>query len=270
MKIISLNVNRFGGDGESFEAVKKHHTFYHDYRDYREALSDWDSRPKTQSIQGIIEIVKNQIPDILVLQEYDFKSTDSRGSNGFEDKMTKLGYHVTPREFDGERPSVTVMFVKNDLISREGNNPHQAKGSPTDRAHVIEIDDIVIYGTHVPFSSENNPQKAENYWDELLDFYDRNKGRKVILIGDFNTYDEDKSIRKYYHNLLAANASDVWLKLGNPNWTPTEKKHKGRLDYAFASPAMIEHISSMQIYPQNEEFDDWTLSDHAALILSID
>lgn len=135
------------------------------------------------------------------------------------------------------------------------------------RDYAIKVGEYIIYGTHVPLNSETRPTIREDYWDEIIEFYEKYKDYKLILLGDFNTYDESSEAYKRYQQLLNCGAYDLWLRQGKPNSTPTELKYRGRLDYIFISPSVEESVTSMDIDAKVMEKDK--ISDHAALILEL-
>ena len=76
MKIVSLNINSFGGDGESFFEMRKKLA----RKDYGgnltksccdDALSRWDCAINCGSIcESILEVVNKMDADIILFQEY--------------------------------------------------------------------------------------------------------------------------------------------------------------------------------------------------------
>ena len=91
--------------------------------------------------------------------------------------MRKKGYilkSVPPTK----RASMTVFFVKNGLGDKEISTDHLRNG----RAYAIQVNDLVIYGTHVPPSGY-----VESFWKEINNFVQKFKNNKLLLIGDFNT-----------------------------------------------------------------------------------
>ena len=80
MKIVSLNINSFGGDGESFEEMKKNLA----RKDYggnltkeckKDALSRWDCAISGRSIyKSILKKIDEVDADIILFQEYYINS----------------------------------------------------------------------------------------------------------------------------------------------------------------------------------------------------
>lgn len=128
-----------------------------------------------------------------------------------------------------------------------------SKTGLTARDYAIKIEDYIIYGTHVPLNSANRPNVREDYWEEIIDFYNSYKEDKLILLGDFNTYIESEAYRRY-QELLECGAYDLWLRQGKSNSTPTELKHRGRLDYIFISPSAEEGVVS---FSQSISSESW-------------
>lgn len=170
------------------------------------------------------------------------------------------GYH-TKGILPSYRLSETLLFVKSDNCSTVPVS-HRKTGV-TARDCAVKVENYIIYGTHVPNDSKARPRIREDFWDEIIEFYEKHKLEKIIMIGDFNTFDKSSVAYEKYLKLIDKGAHDLWLRLGNPDETPTEKKHRGRLDYIFISPSVEEDVLSM--YIDCDIMDKEEISDHAAL-----
>lgn len=249
MKIISLNINDFGG-------IQNHLMNYRKVNGNGKKVidwSEWKKIDKSDVLNGLIEFVNKQEPTILILQE--FEQNNSEESFKFVQKMNEMGYTLVGR-IPKFKVSMTVMFIKTDFPYELIESPHKRYA----RSCSIKTGEFIIYGTHVP------PKYDATYWEELIGFYTRWKEKKVILIGDFNTFKEDTNNKKKYNELINEGGVDVWMELGNPNETPTEKKYGGRLDYVIVSSQSFDNVQSMNI---DSEIMRDGISDHAALILEI-
>ena len=211
----------------------------------------------------MLNYVKKLSPDIIIMQEYTINSKDAKL---FKREMEVNGYvleseETTPRS----RPSMTIFFVRKSTIPAHTYvyTGHKLNA----RAYSIKVDDIIIYGTHVPLNSKTRPTIREDYWDEIIAFYKKHKDNKLILLGDFNTYDESSEAYKRYLKLLDCGAYDLWLRQGKSKSTQTELKYRNRLDYIFISPSVEDNVVLMDI-DLNTMYQD-KISDHAALILEL-
>ena len=258
MIIISLNINDFGGTTEHLACYKK-------INYYGNKVTDWDSwkqLPKTDIVDKMKKLVSEKNPTVLILQEFELNN--SKEPMDFIKWMQDNGYTVK-----GGMPkykvSMTVFFVKCEKIS-DIEVMHK-NTDITARDYAIKIGDYIVYGTHVPLNSERRPAVCEDYWDEIIDFYNKYKSQKLILLGDFNTYAQSTNAYKKYQKLLDDGAYDLWLRQGKPNSTATELRFRGRLDYIFISPCAEEYVISMDIKQNVMDVDK--ISDHAALILEL-
>jgi len=235
MKIISLNVNDFGGYDKHLEKYKI------DYG-YR-AISMWDSIDKGRNVQGILDFIDENNPDIIVLQEFDINSNEAME---FTAKMKSKDYELQS-EAPSKRPSMTVMFIKKDVCYKEIKTCHLERSL---RAYAIEVRDYIIYGTHVP------PKYDKVFWDEIEKLWFVYKEKNFVMIGDINTINFRNKERL---NKLLLNAIDVWNAKGN------EEKISVAGDYAIISTNIeIEKIG----IDVDKSLCNYT--DHPAVILSLD
>lgn len=240
MKVLSLNVNNFGG-----LKCKKDCTS----RQWKEL-----DETKTFVATEIFTYIQTEKPIIAVLHEFEL-NTDI--ADVFIKCMKKIDYNIVPyEETTLKNPSMTIMFVREELLYEKLNNPHKFKTNKTLRASVIKTADCIIYGVHIPTGDCV-------FWEELRDFYLKNKDKKLVVIGDLNVYNISAKYKEEYLKLLDMNAKDVWLERGYSNATKTYKKG-GRLDYAIMSPKLYECLNSIRIDPY---LMDNNQTDHASIII---
>lgn len=233
MKIISLNVNDFGGCMEHLEEYKKRYGY--------QAIRKWDFLDKKENVQGIFEFIEKTTPEIIVLQEFDINSTEAKL---FTAKLEKLGYKLKS-EFPSTRPSMTVMFVKN-ISYKEIRTCHIERNL---RAYAIEVEDYIIYGTHVP------PKYDNVFWDEIEDLWSVYEKHKLVMIGDMNTINFHNNKRL---NQLLLKAIDVWNAKGNV------EKISVAGDYALIS----KNIDIEKVEIEKDE-SLYSYTDHPAVILKL-
>lgn len=174
MKILNININDFGGP-------ENHRENFKNKFGNGKYIQEWDKLDKKETINSFISKIDEYKPDIIIIQEYDINSTECQDI--FVPLMRKKGYilksvlepvPVQPTK----RPSMTVFFVKNGLKYKPISTGHDRNG----RAYAIQVNDLVIYGTHVPPSRD-----VVSFWKEINNFVQRFKNNKLLLIGDFNT-----------------------------------------------------------------------------------
>lgn len=233
MKIISININDFGG-------IDNHREEYKKIYGNRTYLKEWDKLNKLENINGILECIIQHTPDIVILQEYDINSTEAQV---FYQEMCAQGYLLKSEMSTMKRPSMTVMYIKESIDFNEIYVEHERNL----RAYAIKTEDIIIYGTHIP------PKYDKQFWNELHNFIRKNDSEKYILLGDFNTinYKNSKEL-----DILLKNAVDVWKEKGN------NKLLSVAGDYV---------IVSKKINVKNIELDifDESKTDHPVILVTI-
>lgn len=262
MLIMSLNINDFGG-------VDKHLVDHKIDGRYGNKIIDWEAWKridKTDSITKLKEIIKKKQPSVFISQEFEYGN--SKESMQFIDWMKENSYKIVG-ETANHRASMTLFFVKDTFTKIPIKHP---KMDLTARDAALRINDVIIYGTHIPLNSRKmNSRKRltvqEDFWDEILEFYEEHKEEKVILIGDFNTSDKASESYKKRQQLLSKGTYDLWLHLGHSDDTPTEYKYRNRLDAVFISPSAESLIKSMVI--DTDLMDKEKISDHSALYLTL-
>lgn len=170
MKILNININDFGGP-------ENHREDFKNKLGNGKYIQEWDKLDKKETINSFISKIDEYKPDIIIIQEYDINSKECREI--FEPLMVEKGYILKSVSVKSKkRPSMTVFFVKNGLGDEDISTGHDRNA----RAYAIQVNDLVIYGTHVPPSGT-----VESFWKEINNFVQRFKNNKLLLIGDFNT-----------------------------------------------------------------------------------
>lgn len=267
MKIMSLNINDFGGVTEKLMGQK---TVGYKGKE----VIDWkywkDCIEKDSKVKEVKQYIIEQNPDVVVLQEYEYNNSNE--PMDFIEWMDHNGYKVYGAMPD-YRISTTLLFSKREC--KQLSVPHS---EVTANDVAIKIEDFIIYGVRIPLNSSNRPTVREDYWDEIIRFCQNNEKEKMILIGDFNTYDNSGDNAEAFmkkEELLSKFCMDLWLELGNPYDTPTQKPNMSRLDYVFITKNIdIDHGIEMSMLPHND--DDflnnkvWALSDHRMIIVEVE
>lgn len=252
MKILSLNVNNFAGRGVPKPVIKDFNTWF----EFRKAVVLWrDNVEHYRNAGCILDLIKENNPDIVFLQEFDVTSDMSVK---FIRTMNLLGYeekYPDNNKVDSGKgiKSITIMFTKlpNTIVK---SNKNLVDGSL--KWVNAEIGDLLISGVHFNYTME--------YWDALERFYSLNKDRKLLVIGDLNVYIKGTDRRDRFDNILSMGIEDMWLYSGGSNDTITCDTG-ARLDYALASKSLRDNIFiTINDTPINRRF-----SDHNALIVSI-
>lgn len=138
-------------------------------------------------------------PEVVILHEYrrNFSSAIE-----FEKKMKESGYlgPLTHQMKDRYKFGFsTAFFVKRELSYKDEDDiVSPLKLSLGDRVYSIEAYGIIIIGIHIPLNSVDRPSIREDTWDEVLGYNEDVQNGKVVIIGDFNTYDKTEDNAKAY------------------------------------------------------------------------
>lgn len=255
MRILSLNVNDFGG------SIPRAST----------SREQWDSIDKFPQAEAILNDIRGKNPDVVLLQEFEYGSRyTSEASHWFIDEMKAANYdfpgeNIKPRRII--RPSMAEVFVRKELTYSGLPSPHSINDdSYWPRTCVIQARDLVICGTHTHVLDPDGRDYAGKvgHWDELIRFYHKHKDRPVLIIGDLNVYKDGTPSKEKFLELKAEGAIDAWTESGHPNDTVTHKI--SRIDYAMMSPSMYARMTDIDI---DRTLWDRKMTDHAALIVDL-
>lgn len=252
MRILSLNVNGFGGNIyflEGEDGIKKTYG-------YPSWISKWSEIQLLYDTDGLYNFLVAVDADIIFFQEY---YANSAVTKAFTKKLENLNYHMTRVTPSIKLPSMTVMFSKEEYVLE--NSPH-INTKKTLRSVQVKTPKASLIGTHVPYCSA--------FWDELIKYYKNTcKSHAVVMIGDFNIWLEkvDNDLTKY-EALLEVGAIDLGKVLNKPT------RANKRIDFAFVSKE-LESLSRLYTTPCDidgkcfNSLVSKNLSDHEALILDI-
>lgn len=255
MRIISLNVNNFGG------LVSK--PLIKDYlidgkplwNDWNKAVITWRKKIEWENnVTAIVKHVKEY--DVIVFQEVD------TNSDAFEKLKKCLDGHniVYPNGTDANDyskgfKSITVMFVKNHfnyITTTENFSTREMKNVE------IIIDKRHIIGIHISMGDLD-------YWDSLIKYYRDLKDEKLLIIGDMNVYDWGTKHKSKFIELLSYGAIDTWIEEGNSMNRPTANTGK-RIDYTIMSPSLYKQHYEITI---DDILRNKGITDHSAVSISI-
>lgn len=289
MKIMSLNINAFMGlttkvGGKGVDGIIRDRCQNEKEQcDPHKIMEDFDDQymdKGAKTINAICAIIESESPEIVILQEY---RANFPSAKRFKKLMIDKGYKgpLTHQSHDEEKDKnkfgfSTAFYVKNGLSYKDEKElPQKLSIELNDRVYSIGVGDIIIIGIHIPLNNTSRATIREDTWDEVLTFFKHYSNKKIIIIGDFNTYDnmkeENKKAYAKKQQMIENNVVDLWTVLGNNDATPTQKPYKMRLDYAFKTTCINNKIN-MRLIPEedNEFIKNWDLSDHRMLIVEIE
>ena len=245
MRILSLNVNDFGGT-----VTKKEYTS-------NGMTKEWYKLDRTNEASKIFKYIEGKDPCIVILQEFEL---DTSISKTFCNWMETYGYDIVPHEVPKyKRMSITSIFIKKGIVFDAIGSPNKERSL---RTSAVRVGETIICGTHIP------PKPFDElFWKEIYDFYEKYHSEEVALVGDFNTINYENKVKFLELLDIYSNAVDAWSESGHPDDTPTICEKGQRLDRAIMSRPMYEHLKNIQIDP---DLMDSHITDHAALIIDID
>lgn len=248
MRILSLNINDFGGSDFFVEKIKK---------DYEGCWQrKWNEIQSKFDYEGLIEYLIKIDVDIFIFQEYDL---NSYYAIDFTRRMKDLGYYLIKEETLYKRPSMTVMFSKMEYSLEP--TPHY-KTKKTARSVQVKQSEVMLIGTHIPYD--------DDFWDELIEYFGRySRDYSMVLIGDYNIWlEKTNNDLSKFNSLLQIGAIDIGKSENKP--TRNEK----RIDFALITSS-LEKNSKLNTTPciigktQLESIVELNFSDHEAIILDI-
>lgn len=299
MKIISFNINSFGGDGESFEEMKNRivREEYHGVctkEAHFVALSRWD---RMVSYKKILDLIDMEEADVIVFQEYYINSSVS---SQFEREMTARKYELKKNEnIRNKQPLSTVIFYRNaDMVSDVELNVFY-----DGRILAVQYNNYIIIGVHMPFNpkdaernigkselelTRDDKKRAKNVegdWERIAKYLKIKKDSRVITLGDFNVYQRGTNQFNSFVQLFKSDVEmrDLWIECGNNDNTPTYKhrdernrdivKAESRLDYVLISSELLKNNRlKINMFPKTDETfkHDWDVSDHRMIIVEVE
>ena len=270
MKIISLNINNFGGSTECKPRQDdiKYADLPKDYignskEIYCDDVKKFQRDSKRLAVaEKIYQKMVEENPDIIIFHEYDINSP---ANDVLKNLLEKRGYNLIPPnqiayntiKEQGTRWSISVIFIKKHFKFSTFQSPTTYYA----RWNQIKIGNLTLIGIHMKYDMK--------FWNELITFYKNNKEEHLLFMGDFNATDNPrndcaKKVKEEFDEVFAQGAIDVWIEKGN---RPIKTFIIGtRLDYAIVSPIVLPEITNIEI---DQFFIEEKISDHAAVNVSL-
>lgn len=164
------------------------------------------------------------------------------------------------------------------IASKEKFNIVDSKNMPAAKQRWIELylesRDLEILAIHIPGIKDKWGKR--NFWEAVNEFALKNKDKRALIIGDFNTglaIDAEATpfaLSKYMEELINMEWIDSWryLHKDSKEFTWYSNNGKGfRLDYAFISPMLKNKLisASLSHLERQQRF-----SDHSSLTVRLD
>lgn len=252
MKILSLNVNNFGGSSSKPLLNVYIYNGKPDWKSWNEAVDNWRNKNREKilaNVRSAADISKDF--DVIFLHEADTNCESWSELN----KLMKDQYDlllpngIDLSEYQTGRKSISCLFIKKDI--KYEYTTYNFLNSQ--RNVEIAIGDIHIIGLHMRYDLED--------WNKLINYLSE---EKLLIIGDLNVYDLGTGRREKFNELLGKGAIDLWLKQGESDDTPTCNTGK-RIDYALSTPKLYAENAPRELIL--DDIRRKNISDHAGIVV---
>jgi len=249
MKILSLNVNNFGGTNP--KPLKKEPI--NNWTSWGKAVDEWhiyNKRAIQRNVNAIIDFSKDF--DIIFLYEVDTNCLSWHTLlNEMEDEYELIIHNRRKlSDLNKNRKSISCAFVKKNIKT------NYIEIYDSYRYVAIEVGNTYIFGLHMNYDLDD--------WDILIDWVKNNKDKEILIVGDLNVFDKRTDRYKKFKELLKEGIIDIWLKQGESNNVPTANTNE-RIDYALSTNELYEK-GLHEVILNFIRLENY--SDHAAIVVT--
>ena len=223
----------------------------------------------TSNLVEIADIIKQQNPDFVALQEVDSMTNRTAGFNNGKriNVAEELGVLTDMRGLFGKAIDYSnggygegLLVPKSDAVLSHQRHMLPIPKGGEDRAVLLVHNqfpngrEFIFAGTHLCHQfAENRVAQAQ----EIVRYF-RQKDKPVILCGDFNFQPDSEP-----YNIMMEFFDDAAILFGNPQNTYSAKNPDKRIDYVFLSKSHRWKVADLKVL--NEE-----ASDHMPVVAKID
>ena len=258
MKIISLNVNNFGGKSPKPLLGKfRLPGGEYDFQSWNAEVDKWRISHQ-DAIKRNVRAIAAYLSayDVVFLHEVDTNCDSWRLllDTTKESFALKLANGIPESDVRRGRKSISCVLIKKGLKYKMPlDNPWDSQ-----RHIILDVCGVRLIGAHMSYSLLD--------WDILIGQFEieKKKADDVLIIGDLNVYARDNVRREKFDALQKAGAVDLWLRQGEPDDTPTADTNC-RIDYALASESLAERTRMEILHGVREE----GCTDHSAVAVTI-
>lgn len=212
-------------------------------------------------LERIAGVIRSVSPDIVALQEVDFKTRRAKNM----DLVTRLGYLTgmlplfgRAMEYDGGEYGEGILSRFSFKETRNNPLPHSPRNEPRDALEIlVELpsgDEIVFIGTHLDHTRDQTDRIVQA--KRLNRLFKRNK-KPTILAGDLNATPESEPMRIFFRFWTDASARDPQPTF--PSFSP-----RRRIDYVLFRPASRWRVLESRV------IEEKVASDHCALLVILE
>ena len=256
MKIISLNVNNFGGKSPKPLLRKfRRPGVEYDFQTWNAEVDYWRISHR-DAIERNVRAIAAYLSayDVVFLHEVDTNCDSWRLllDTTKESFALELANGMPESAVRRGRKSISCVLIKKGLEYKMPlDNPWDSQ-----RHIILDVGGVRLIGVHMSYSLLD--------WDILIRQFEKKKADDVLIIGDLNVYARDNDRREKFDALQEAGAVDLWLRQGEPDDTPTADTNC-RIDYALASESLAERTRMEILHGVREE----GCTDHSAAAVTI-
>ncbi len=188
-------------------------------------------------LERIAKVIRDAAPDLVALQEVDYKTARTNGV----DQAAELGrltgmHHLFLRQIDFEGGEYGQAILSKYPIS--DSNIHWLPGTPERERRIAAIGKIetpqpILFGsTHLHHAKE----EFRNQQAEEINRIAKKSNLPILLLGDFNAYPESQCIailEKEWHSVTPSSEAN---SSGSKLWTFPADDPKRQIDYIFGYP----------------------------------
>ncbi len=212
-------------------------------------------------LERIAGVIRSVSPDIVALQEVDFKTNRARRM----DLITRLGYLTNMSPLFGRAMEYDEGEYGEGILSRFSfketqNNPlpHSPRNEPRAALEVLvqlpSGDEIVFVGTHLDHTRDQTDRIAQA--KRINRIFKRNK-KPTILAGDLNAVPESEPMKIFFRFWTDASAR-------NPQPTFPSSSPRRRIDYVLFRPANRWRVIETRV------IEEKVASDHCPLLVVLE
>jgi len=211
------------------------------------------------SAKPFAELIKQQNPDFVMLQEVDFNTT----RNGNKDFLTELAaelgmFPAFGKAIDYQNGEYGVGILSKYPIEKISNNQLTSSRSDLKEKRTVLYIDVNVDGQKLRIASTHlDHSTAEVRLDMVnqMNSYVSSGGIPVILAGDFNAYPTEQTI---------TGGMSSWQKICDNLPTISASNPTSKIDYIFARPLNGWTVVSYKRIIRTD------LSDHVALVAEVE
>ncbi len=212
-------------------------------------------------LERIADVIKSVLPDIVALQEVDFRTQRAKGM----DLATRLGYLTGMQplfgramEYDGGEYGEGILSRFSFKETKNNPLPHSSGHEPRAALEVlVELpsgDEIIFVGTHLDHTRDQTDRIAQAR--RINKLFKKTK-KPTLLAGDLNATPESNPMK-----ILSKFWTDACARDPQPTFPSSDPRR--RIDYVLFRPASRWKVLETRV------IDEKVASDHCPLLVVLE